>query len=122
MVKPMADVIVIYHLNPGSGSKPIYTVRYVRFKHEVDIGMFKQGLALQMLKEQGCVEENGLICFPDGAPPREIDQGTPTIGSKADAIGVARAALANPNSEVRTKGFSEATPIYFLPKVNQRSN
>jgi hypothetical protein len=114
------DVLLIYASPPTSldeavSGKPsnrfYFTVRYLRLKDNVDVNWMKLGMSLKDMLT-GRVIEHGEVRAPDGGPDR-FSMGSPTISSQEEALGVAKAALANPDSEVREKGFPQDTPVYL---------
>ncbi|MCZ2342128.1 MAG: hypothetical protein LC104_10085 [Bacteroidales bacterium] len=94
------------------GSSVYYTVRYLRLKDDVDVNWMRLGMSLRDMLS-GSVVEHGELRYPDGSPAEPGSLGSAAISSQEQALDVARAALENPSSVVRQRGFSEQTSIYF---------
>jgi hypothetical protein len=117
----MPDVLLIYatpiksldeEMSGKSSSQFVYTVRHVRLKDDVDVNWMRLGMSLKDMLT-GSVIEHGEVHSPDGAPRDRLSIGSTAISSQVQALEVAKAALANPNSEIRQKGLRQDTPIYL---------
>jgi hypothetical protein len=109
----MPNVLLIYRCRSLTDNKSFYfCVAYLKLKADVDVNWMKLGISLKEMLD-GSVIEHGNVRLPDGSPPDEFSQGAMTIPSQELALEVACAALANPNSEIRNKGFDKNTPIYL---------
>lgn len=108
----MPDVLLIIPLSGSSDSSLTYSVKYLRLQDDVDVDWMKNGMSIRDMPA-GSVVEHGEVCSPDGSPAEPWSLGSVAISSPEAALEVARAALDNPNSEVRQRGFSEKTPIYY---------
>jgi hypothetical protein len=109
----MVDVLLI---NRSTAARPstslYYRVQWVRLKSDVDVNWLTLGMSLKEMLD-GSVVEHDEVLAPDGSPPEPFGMGSETISSQNQALNVARAALANPNSDIRRKGLPEDAPIYL---------
>jgi len=88
-----------------------YSIHYVRVCGTKKFGQLLRGRTFGELGKEAIIDW-GTIPPPDGTPTEAI--GWPAITSFDDALEIAKAARANPESVVRVLGFSEQTPIYFV--------
>ena len=98
-------------LTQNSGT---YSVSAFRFTRESECQEMLSGLSIPQLDEGA---EGRIQVFrvtpPDGRPASILSAGHATLTSLSTACKVARIALDNPESVLRTSGFSHETPIYF---------
>jgi hypothetical protein len=102
-----------------TGADPTFSLRYIKFRDDNDLEWWLNGFSLKDMPD-GSVMDQGMVRPPDGSPPGECSIGYLASCSQKQALEVARAALANPASEIRCKGFSEHTPIYLWHGPGQR--
>lgn len=105
------DLIVITEPVAMSGGKmqPIFSIHYIRILNDEDLAELLKGKPLANFNPAHVVLK-GEIKSHSG------QMGSVTIGSVAEAMRLAKAALADAGSEIRQAGFAPDTPIYrFMP-------
>ena len=86
-------------------------MRYARVRAQDHLDRLLGGEPFDQLNPHAILEHDK-VEPPDGVSSNDF--GHPAIHSFDEALRVAKAARANPLSDMRTKGFTETTPIYYF--------
>ena len=111
----LQDIVVIAEFASTTSQASGFNIHYHRFKSEADKNLVLSGRPVSHLT-RGTVLIHGEMLPPDDtlpAPdaPHPLGHALPSTLDKA--LTAATAALANPNSRIRSQGFHPMTPIYL---------